>query len=62
MRATAHANPAPMTVTVPLLDSSDLPAFDDWALLGALNGDAREDAGTDFDRFGQFNVAASFDD
>ncbi len=54
--AAAHNQVSPASVTVPLLDSSDLPSFDDWALLTTFQADASEDAGTDFDRFGQFHV------
>ena len=50
--------------TIPLLDASDLPYADDWAVLGALAGDGEFgiDAEPDVDRFGQFRVSASFDE
>lgn len=49
---------------IPLLDASNLPSADDWALLESIQADA--DFGGDFeadvDRFGRFRVAASFDE
>jgi hypothetical protein len=50
--------------TIPLLDASDLPYADDWAVLEAIAGDGEFgiDAEPDLDRFGQFRVSASFDE
>jgi len=50
--------------TIPLLDASDLPYEDDWAVLESLAGDGEFgiDAEPDLDRFGQFRVSASFDE
>jgi hypothetical protein len=50
--------------TIPLLDASDLPYADDWAVLEAIAGDGELgiDAEPDLDRFGQFRVSASFDE
>ena len=52
------------TTTIPLLDASDLPYADDWAVLEAIAGDGEFgiDAEPDLDRFGQFRVSASFDE
>jgi len=52
------------TATIPLLDASDLPYADDWAVLEAIqaDGDFGIDAEPDFDRFGRFRVSASFDE
>ena len=52
------------TSTIPLLDASNLPSADDWALLEAIqaSGDFASDVEPDFDRFGRFRVAASFDE
>jgi hypothetical protein len=49
---------------IPLLDASNLPSADDWALLEAIQADAdfTGDVEPDFDRFGRFRVAASFDE
>ena len=49
---------------IPLLDASNLPSADDWALLESIQVDADfgEDLEPDFDRFGRFMVAASFDE
>ena len=48
----------------PLLDASNLPSADDWALLEAIQMDAdiAGDVEPDFDRYGRLRVAASFDD
>ena len=48
--------------TVPLLDASNLPSADDWAILESLHVDAGEDLEPDFDRFGRFRLTASFDE
>ena len=52
------------TNVIPLLDASNLPSADDWALLEAIQADAdlNGDVEPDFDRFGRFRVAASFDE
>jgi hypothetical protein len=52
------------TTAIPLLDASNLPAADDWALLESIqsDGDFAIDVEPDFDRFGRFQVAASFDE
>jgi len=52
------------TATIPLLDASDLPYADDWAVLEAIQADGVHgiDAEQDSDRFGRFRVAASFDE
>ena len=52
------------TATIPLLDASDLPYADDWAVLEAIqaDGDFGIDAEPDIDRFGRFRVSASFDE
>jgi hypothetical protein len=49
---------------IPLLDASNLPAADDWVLLESIqaDGDFAIDGEPDFDRFGRFHVAASFDE
>jgi len=49
---------------IPLLDASNLPSADDWALLEAIQMDAdlAGDVEADFDRYGRLRVAASFDD
>ena len=46
---------------IPLLDASNLPAADDWAILEALQYDVSGDLEPD-DRFGRFRLAASFDE
>ena len=58
-----HSQVSTMNV-IPLLDASNLPAADDWALLEAIQADAdfTGDVEPDFDRFGRFRVAASFDE
>jgi len=50
--------------SIPLLDASDLPAADDWALLEALHadGDIAADVDPDFDRFARLRLSAKFDD
>ena len=52
------------TTAIPLLDASNLPADDDWALLESIqaDGDFAIDGEPDFDRFGWLRVAASFDE
>lgn len=52
------------TTAIPLLDASNLPAADDWALLESIqsDGDLAIDGETDIDRFGRFHVTASFDE
>jgi hypothetical protein len=52
------------TTAIPLLDASNLPAADDWAVLESIqaDGDFAVDGEPDFDRFGRFQVAASFDE
>lgn len=54
---------APQT-GIPLLDASNLPSADDWAILEALHADAdfASDSEPDFDRFGRFRLSASFDE
>jgi hypothetical protein len=49
---------------IPLLDASNLPSADDWAILEALHADAdfASDMEPDFDRFGRFRLSASFDE
>ena len=50
--------------SIPLLDASNLPSADDWAWLESIQPDADfgGDAEPDFDRYGRFRVAASFDE
>lgn len=62
--ATLSTHVASMPTTIPLLDASDLPYADDWAVLEAIAGDGEFgiDAEPDLDRFGQFRVSASFDE
>ena len=48
--------------SIPLLDASNLPSADDWALLEAMQADMRGEVEPDLDRFGLFRVAASFDE
>jgi len=52
------------TTAIPLLDASNLPAADDWALLESIqaDGDLAIDGEPDFDRYGRFRVAAAFDE
>jgi hypothetical protein len=60
-----HVNPVMSSLnSIPLLDASNLPAADDWALLEAIQADAElvDDIEPDFDRFGRFRVAAAFDE
>jgi hypothetical protein len=48
---------------VPLLDATDLPSADDWALLEAIHAGVDDrDFEPDFDRGGRFRLAAAFDD
>ncbi len=49
---------------IPLLDASNLPSADDWAILEAIHADAdfASDMEPDFDRFGRFRLSASFDE
>ena len=49
---------------IPLLDASNLPFANDWALLEAIQADAEPggDAEPGSDRFGRCHVAASFDE
>lgn len=50
--------------SIPLLDASNLPSAEDWALLEAMqmNADLADDVEPDSDPFGRFRVAASFDE
>jgi hypothetical protein len=52
------------TQTIPLLDASNLPSAEDWAVLEAIQADTEfaSDVEPDFDRFGRFRLAASFDE
>jgi hypothetical protein len=63
---TTQAIRAPVSVasSIPLLDASNLPSADDWALLEAIQieADIAGDVEPDFDRYGRLRVAASFDD
>jgi len=54
----------PSPTRIPLLDASNLPSADDWAILESLNADAdfASEMEPDFDRFGRFNVSAAFDE
>ena len=56
--------PASVASSIPLLDASNLPSADDWALLEAIQieADIAGDVENDFDRFGRLRVAASFDE
>jgi hypothetical protein len=56
--------PTPAASSIPLLDASNLPSADDWALLEAIqiDTDIAGDAESDFDRYGRLRVAASFDE
>jgi hypothetical protein len=49
---------------IPLLDASNLPSADDWAILEAIQADAdfALDTEPDFDRFGRFRLSASFEE
>ena len=62
--ATLSSHIASPSATIPLLDASDLPYADDWAVLEAIAGEGEFgiDAEPDLDRFGQFRVSASFDE
>ena len=64
MAAYIANSPASPTNAIPLLDASNLPSADDWALLESIQASAEfaGDAEPDFDRFGRFRLAASFDD
>ena len=64
MRTDAIGGPASVASSVPLLDASNLPSADDWALLEAIQIDAHiaGDGEPDFDRYGRLRVAASFDE
>jgi len=64
MRTTIATSTSDATNAIPLLDASSLPFEDDWALLESINSGA--DYGLEFepdaDRFGRFNVSASYDE
>lgn len=64
MTIPAIHGPASVASSIPLLDASNLPSADDWALLEALHIDAdiAGDAEPDFDRYGRLRLAASFDE
>ena len=49
---------------IPLLDASNLPSADDWALLEGIqiDADVGADVEPDFDRYERLRVAASFDE
>lgn len=49
---------------IPLLDASNLPSAEDWALLEAMqiNADIANDVESDSDPSERFRVAASFDE
>ena len=63
MRAAIHSIAA-ATTAIPLLDASNLPSAEDWAVLEAIQADTEfaSDVEPDFDRFGRFRLAASFDE
>ncbi len=48
--------------TIPLLDASNLPSADDWAILESLQFDVDADMDSDFDRFGRVRLSAAFDE
>ena len=48
--------------TIPLLDASNLPSADDWAILEALQYDVDGDMDSEFDRFGRIRLTAAFDE
>ena len=58
-----HSSVSTMNV-IPLLDASNLPSADDWALLESIqaDGDFAIDGEPDFDRSGRFHVAAACDE
>ena len=64
MRADVIRDPSSVANPIPLLDASNLPSADDWALLEAIQIDAdiAGDMEPDFDRYGRLRVAASFDE
>jgi hypothetical protein len=55
---------ASVASSIPLLDASNLPSAEDWALLEAIQIDAdiAGDVEPDFDRYGRLRLAASFDE
>ena len=55
---------ASVASSIPLLDASNLPSAEDWALLEAMQIDAdiAGDVEADFDRYGRLRLAASFDE
>ena len=57
-------SPASRMNAIPLLDATDLPFADDWALLEAIQADAEMagDFESDADRFGRCRLTAAFDD
>ena len=60
-----HVDPVVSSLhAIPLLDASNLPSAEDWAFLEAiqLDADMAGDIEQEFDRFGRFTVAASFDE
>jgi hypothetical protein len=60
--ATQIVNPTLSALNaIPLLDASNLPSADDWAILEALQYGVSGDMDLD-DRFGRFRLAASFDE
>jgi hypothetical protein len=64
MTTQAIRGPVSVASSIPLLDASNLPSADDWALLEAIQieADIAGDVEPDFDRYGRLRVAASFDD
>jgi len=64
MTTQAIRGPVSVATPIPLLDASNLPSADDWALLEAIQIDAHiaGDVEPDFDRYGRLRVAASFDE
>ena len=64
MRADVIRDLSSVANPIPLLDASNLPSADDWALLEAIQSDAdiAGDLEPDFDRYGRLRVAASFDE
>jgi len=64
MTTQAIRGPVSVASSIPLLDASNLPSADDWALLEAIQieADIAGDVEPDFDRYGRRRVAASFDD
>ena len=55
---------ASVASSIPLLDASNLPSAEDWALLEAMqiDVDIAGDVEADFDRYGRLRLAASFDE